>query len=291
MKYLAAILLFFVGIAVFPFNSRFISSPAGLMLFFISCLLIFFSYRALTHKNRKKEILLKSDLVSIERFAAGFDKYFNVASFVDFFEIDDDNLSIAIGVKKRGDKIIIGTIFVHRESFGLNSCSIRAYNGNKLPGKDYYSTVQEALFESRHYFASMVSGLNEVASVPSENEEAIYERAANEIETDSLKKGVWAKSLAEADGNEIVAKARYVRMRSQQLLHEHQQQIQQKEEQQRQTDEADRQVQLREQQKAYDALPKGTCPNCTKVISLSATECPACQAVFTGVGAWKPVPL
>lgn len=89
----------------------------------------------------------------------------------------------------------------------------------------------------------------------------------------------------------MVAKARYIRVRSQQLLDEHQQQIQKKEKEQRKTAEADRQVQLMAQQRAYDALPKGACPNCKKVISLTVTECPACHADFTGAGAWKPVPL
>lgn len=294
MRYLAACVLFFLGVGVFPFNLRVISSPAGLMFLSLSCVLIFFSYRVAVHgvnKSGKNRILSDGDLDNIGRFAAGFDKYFNVESFVDFLEIDDKNLSIAIGVKKGVDKIIIGTIFVHREAFGVNKCSIRAYNGDRLPGKEYYSTVQHVLFENRHYFASMVSGLNNVASGSLGDEEAIYERVANEFETDSRKKGLWAKSLAEADGNEMVAKARYIRVRSQQLLDEHQQQIQKKEKEQRKTAEADRQVQLMAQQRAYDALPKGACPNCKKVISLTVTECPACHADFTGAGAWKPVPL
>lgn len=141
MRYLAACVLFFLGVGVFPFNLRVISSPAGLMFLSLSCVLIFFSYRVAVHgvnKSGKNRILSDGDLDNIGRFAAGFDKYFNVESFVDFLEIDDKNLSIAIGVKKGVDKIIIGTIFVHREAFGVNKCSIRAYNGDRLPGKEYY---------------------------------------------------------------------------------------------------------------------------------------------------------
>jgi hypothetical protein len=167
MKYLTAGFLFFLGVVIFPFDSRNILSPAALIFSAMSCLLVFFSYRVMVHGNEKfgkNKILPKSDLIGIEKFTTGLDKYFKVESFADFVEIDSNSLSIAIGVKKRGEKIIIGTISVYRETVGLNSCSMRAYNGNRLPGKEYYSTVQEALFENRHYFASMVGSLNKIAS-------------------------------------------------------------------------------------------------------------------------------
>jgi hypothetical protein len=43
-----------------------------------------------------------------------------------------------------------------------------------------------------------------------EQEENAYERAALEIESDGIKKGLWAKSFAEANGIESVAKAYYI---------------------------------------------------------------------------------
>ena len=43
MRYLAACVLFFLGVGVFPFNLRVISSPAGLMFFVPKlCIDIFF---------------------------------------------------------------------------------------------------------------------------------------------------------------------------------------------------------------------------------------------------------
>lgn len=35
----------------------------------------------------------------------------------------------------------------------------------------------------------------------------------------------------------------------------------------------------------------GNCPNCTRSIPLSSTECPRCKAVFTEGSAWKVQPL
>jgi hypothetical protein len=48
---------------------------------------------------------------------------------------------------------------------------------------------------------------------------------------------------------------------------------------------------LAEEQRAYEALPKGKCPNCKAVIPLSAAECPQCRAAFGPESAWKVLPL
>lgn len=124
---------------------------------------------------------------------------------------------------------------------------------------------------------------------PSE-EEKIYEQAGDEIGSDTLKKGLWAKSLAESDGNEGIAKARYIRSRSQQLLRDLEQQRQNEYGERLQAAEAARQAHLIEQQKAEAAVPKGACPNCSTILPLSATTCPACHADFSGVNSWKPIP-
>lgn len=59
------------------------------------------------------------------------------------------------------------------------------------------------------------SNTNELSA---EQEENAYERAALEIESDGIKKGLWAKSFAEANGIESVAKAYYIKARSEQLM-------------------------------------------------------------------------
>jgi hypothetical protein len=48
---------------------------------------------------------------------------------------------------------------------------------------------------------------------------------------------------------------------------------------------------LVEEQRRYDAPPKGHCPNCNEVIPLSAQGCPKCYAVFTRGSAWKILPI
>ena len=48
-------------------------------------------------------------------------------------------------------------------------------------------------------------------------EAALYEVVANELEQGVGDKGIWAKSLAECDGNEARAKARYLKLRVQAL--------------------------------------------------------------------------
>ena len=59
------------------------------------------------------------------------------------------------------------------------------------------------------------------AAVSTTEEEAIYEQAAEEIGTAAMKKGLWAKSLSEVEGDHDKAIARYIKARSQQLLGEH----------------------------------------------------------------------
>lgn len=71
-------------------------------------------------------------------------------------------------------------------------------------------------------------------SVPSD--EAFYEQAFNELESESKKAGLWAKVFAEAQGNESLAKANYLRIRAEQLVNGHKQALLQ-EEYRRQEDE------------------------------------------------------
>lgn len=41
---------------------------------------------------------------------------------------------------------------------------------------------------------------------------------------------------------------------------------------------------------AVDLLPKGTCPNCNKIIPLASAECKYCQASFSAGSAWRVLP-
>jgi len=57
-------------------------------------------------------------------------------------------------------------------------------------------------------------------SPPSAEEEPLYEQALSEIETGNVRKGLWAKSLADSDGDEAATKAIYLRYRVKSLLEE-----------------------------------------------------------------------
>jgi len=44
-------------------------------------------------------------------------------------------------------------------------------------------------------------------------EEQLYEAAANEVASGQIRQGIWAQAIAETDGNEAAAKARYLKLR------------------------------------------------------------------------------
>ncbi|MDH3317666.1 MAG: zinc ribbon domain-containing protein [Gammaproteobacteria bacterium] len=46
-----------------------------------------------------------------------------------------------------------------------------------------------------------------------------------------------------------------------------------------------------EEQRIYEALPKGRCPNCQAVIPLASQACPKCTAALTADGGWRVLPL
>jgi len=118
-----------------------------------------------------------------------------------------------------------------------------------------------------------------------------WAQALAELESGGRQAGLWARCFAEAQGNELLAQANYLNARARHLADEHRAQIlkaQQAEEQAKKDAETAR---LAEEQRRYDALPKGHCPSCNEVILQSAQECPKCRAVFTPGSAWKVLPI
>jgi hypothetical protein len=57
-------------------------------------------------------------------------------------------------------------------------------------------------------------------SAPSKIDEAAYELIAIELASNYIKQGLWTKSLSDANWNEAIAKALYVKIRHEQLLQE-----------------------------------------------------------------------
>ena len=51
-------------------------------------------------------------------------------------------------------------------------------------------------------------------------EEQLYAQAAEEVAAGVIRQGLWAKAIAESDGNEAAAKARYIKLRVELLIAE-----------------------------------------------------------------------
>lgn len=119
--------------------------------------------------------------------------------------------------------------------------------------------------------------------------------ALAEYENTNRRPGLYARVFSEAQGNEAVAKANYLKHRAAELAYEHRQQVlAQAQAQARAEREAVMNAalaKLTEEQRAYELLPKGKCPNCNAVIPLASERCPKCIAIFTADDGWKIIPL
>lgn len=113
-------------------------------------------------------------------------------------------------------------------------------------------------------------------------EEELWAIAAQEMDSQGRRAGLWAKAFAEAQGNEPTARANYLKWRVLQLQHEF-------ESRRKQAEEAQRAAEEQGQQAALTEL--GQCPNCDALISLMSDECPKCRANFGLGSSWKPVPV
>jgi hypothetical protein len=61
------------------------------------------------------------------------------------------------------------------------------------------------------------------------DEEAIYEQVANEVESGNVRKGLWTKLWAEADGDDTKVKLAYIKVRVDEFRAEHQERLRQAE--------------------------------------------------------------
>lgn len=113
-----------------------------------------------------------------------------------------------------------------------------------------------------------------------------YAVALEEVTHGQRKAGLWAKAFTDAVGDNDRAVALYTARRAQDLA----------DERHRLATEALRQTEEGRAllaQQAYDALPKGTCPNCGTVIPLDSAICPQpkCGASFDAPDGWRIKPL
>jgi uncharacterized membrane protein YhaH (DUF805 family) len=146
--------------------------------------------------------------------------------------------------------------------------------------------------------------LSATGSAETEPMEDFWAQALHECESSTMKAGLWAKALAEAAGDEKLAKATYIRLRATQLqvqYAQNQQALQLVRDQERQLEQerlaaqeaaaAALLAQMNEDERAKAMLPKGRCPACEAVIPLESETCPHCDALFTEDSKWKVKPL
>ena len=138
---------------------------------------------------------------------------------------------------------------------------------------------------------SPVQGRTMISTAEAVDEDGIYNSIAHELETGIADKGLWTRLFAECEGDEKKTKVLYIKQRADKLISAERSRLEEVARQQ--ADEAVRRNVLEEQQaqRAYTAIPKGTCPNCDAVIPLESQSCPKCSANFEKGAAWRIRPL
>jgi len=147
---------------------------------------------------------------------------------------------------------------------------------------------------------------NSVASevVGVEPIDEFWAQALHECESGAMKAGLWAKAFADADGEDRVAKATYIRLRAGQLQAQYaenqnalklalEQELQAEQEKQKAQaiEAAELLAQMEEKERAQILSPHGRCPACEVLIPLSSESCPHCNALFGSDSKWKIKPL
>lgn len=115
--------------------------------------------------------------------------------------------------------------------------------------------------------------------------------ALAELEGPSRRPGIWARSFAEAQGNEAAAKVFYLRARAATLAAEQQARLDEAASAEAAALAAQRELQLAEEHKRLSLLI-GQCPNskCKQLMPMTSTDCPQCGAIF-GPDGWKLTPV
>ena len=124
-----------------------------------------------------------------------------------------------------------------------------------------------------------------------QSEEGMWAAAMAEESSANRRQGLWAKCFGESGGVESAAKAAYMAVRVEEMKVEARAAFKAEEDRRRAEELESRLAHLSEEQRAYERLPKGECPNCEGTIPLSAVECPKCGANFGPGSAWKVRPI
>lgn len=134
--------------------------------------------------------------------------------------------------------------------------------------------------------------------------EEFWAQALHECESSAMKAGLWAKAFADANGDDRVAKATYMRLRAMQLQAQYvenqqalklarDQQLLAEQELQKAQEAAAAELlaKMNEEERAQFLLPHGRCPACDALIPIASEACPHCTALFTADSKWKIKPL
>jgi hypothetical protein len=160
---------------------------------------------------------------------------------------------------------------------------VRSVGDGEATGKVVSATPQQAVV-----FATGRAPEPAQRAGPSEEN---WKQALAEFEGSARRDGLWGKSFAEANGDEAVAKAKYLQVRAAELAEADLSLVQEAaraaEAKRLGEEEAVRLAAQRE----HDAKPKGICPSCNKVILLHAMQCVNCDATFGEGAVWKVLPI
>jgi uncharacterized RDD family membrane protein YckC len=164
-----------------------------------------------------------------------------------------------------------------------------------VSGKTSISKLRSIAIRSKADSISMVGDGGDLAfessSVLAFTDEELWAHALTEFESESRRRGLWAKSFSASGGNESLAMASYLKSRFFELQVERQTELANQEKMTREEQERVKLAGLSEDERAYVLQPKGQCPNCDALIPLTSETCPKCQAMFGPKAAWNPKPL
>lgn len=129
---------------------------------------------------------------------------------------------------------------------------------------------------------------SETADVPPEQ---FWAAAIADFDGSSRRPGLWARAFAEAQGNELAAKANYLRYRAAELQQEHAAGLERERLNAEAAQRAAALAHLSAEQRMYADLPKGVCPNCDAIVPLNHVTCSGCKAMFGPNSVWNLRPI
>lgn len=156
-----------------------------------------------------------------------------------------------------------------------------------LPASDLHPVTLS--MDSKHPVPDLAATLSiSTASQSSTTQtEQLWAIALAEFEGTSRRPGVWARVFAEAQGNEALAKANYLKSRFDDMSKAEEERLKELHLATQRDEERKRQA----EERAHGLLPKGTCPSCDVELPLASKSCPNCSALFGADSSWRIKPI